>query len=75
MAAGVQRLQSALEGVVLSVQRVIVTIYTRLNHFHCNLDITQCLKKKQKKKTQQTKNTDVVQYLLHDKVKTNMKLL
>lgn len=45
MAAGVQRLQLALEGAVLSVQRVFITVSTGLNHFYCYLNVTQSLKK------------------------------
>ena len=48
MAAGVQRLQFALERAVLSVQRMFVTKLTGLDHFHCYLDFTQCLKKNKK---------------------------
>ncbi len=45
MAVGVQRLQLALEGAVLSVQRMFVTVFTVLNHFHCYLNVTQSLLK------------------------------
>lgn len=42
-AAGVQGLQFALEGVILSVQRMLITLCTGLHHLHCNLDVTQRL--------------------------------
>lgn len=42
---GVQRLQLALERVVLSVQGMFLTVFTGLNHLYCYLNVTQCLEK------------------------------
>lgn len=50
MAARVQRLHLAMEGAVLSVQRVLVALFTRLDHFNCYLNITQCLESRKGRK-------------------------
>lgn len=49
MAAGVNRLQLALEGAVLSVQGMFVTVFTGLHHFHCNLNVTKSLERRKRK--------------------------
>lgn len=43
MAAGVQGLQSTMEGTIMSVQRIFITVFVGFDHFYSNLYITQCL--------------------------------
>ena len=43
VAAGVQGLQLALEGVVLAVQGMLLRVGTGLDHLHGDLDVTEGL--------------------------------
>lgn len=43
VAVGVQRLQLAAEGAVLTVQRMLVAVLSGLGHLHRYLDVTQSL--------------------------------
>lgn len=48
MAARVQRLHLAMEGAVLSVQRMLVTFLAGLDHFNGYLNVAQCLERRNK---------------------------